>query len=124
MVPTRATLDDILGDDYADIEAALSAYGKVRWRMGWDEYAAKLNDSLRDAMRVKFAELRRNGMFAPVSHLEKIEVQYLVLPQGSEREPADLCTLCDRPCDRKDRRGVFLTIGGREARKCWEGRAA
>ena len=121
MLPTDETVQSILGRDEQVIASVLSGYQKVRGRMGWDEYAAKLDDVTRDMIADKFKELRRHGFIGAWSHDGKVKCRVVVHPKDKKaKKPLDLCSLCERDCDRKDWRGVFQIRNGREVGKCWE----
>lgn len=123
LVPTTETVDSILGTDQGQIAAILGGYQKVRGKTGWDEYAGKFDDHVRDALSAKLAELRRHGYFNPVAHDGKIHCRRVVHPneRKMQGESLTLCGLCERDCNRKDVRGVFLVgENKREVKKCWE----
>ena len=121
MLPTDETVASILGRDEATCAAVLAGYQKVKGRMGWDEYAAKLDDTTRDMIADRFKELRRHGFVGPRAHDGKVSCWTVVHPAVKKvKKSLDLCSLCERDCDRKDWRGVFQIRNGREVGKCWE----
>ena len=121
MLPTDETVASILGRDEVTVAAVLAGYQKVKGRMGWDEYAAKLNDATRDMVADRFKELRRHGFVGPRAHDGKVSCWTVVHPAGKKvKTSLDLCSLCERVCDRQDWRGVFRIRNGREVAKCWE----
>ena len=78
-----------------------------------DEYADMAAD--------RFKELRRHGFVGPRAHDGKVKCRVVVHPKDKKaKKPLDLCSLCERACDRKDWRGVFRVRNGREVGKCWE----
>ena len=121
MQPTDDTVTSILGRDEVTVAAVLAGYQKVKGRMGWDEYAAKLDDATRDMVADRFKELRRHGFVGPRAHDGKVSCWTVVHPAGKKvKTSLDLCSLCERVCDRQDWRGVFRIRNGREVAKCWE----
>lgn len=124
LVPTTETVDSILGSEQGQIAAILGGYQKVRGKTGWDEYAAKFDEAVRDSLSGRLAELRRHGYFNPVAHDGKIYCQRVVHTNERKMQgkPLDLCGLCERECSRKDWRGVFKvhSNGLGEVAKCWE----
>jgi len=121
MIPTSETVESILGNDYDQIAVILGGWQKVKARMGWDEYAGKIDDRARDMLRDKFRELRRHGYLNPVVHDGVITCSRIV-HKVDEKIPTknlDLCAMCARECDRRDWRGVFLRVNGAEVQPCW-----
>lgn len=55
--------DEILGDSYSIIRETLRNFSKSKSE--WDEYAKKLDPTLRSVMAKCFAECRDNGFFGP-----------------------------------------------------------
>jgi uncharacterized Fe-S radical SAM superfamily protein PflX len=120
-MPTEETVASILGRDEATCAAVLAGYQKVKGRMGWDEYAGKLDDTTRDMVADKFKELRRHGFIGAWAHDGRVRCWMVVHPKDKKvKKSLDLCSLCERACDRQDWRGVFQIRNGREVAKCWE----
>ena len=96
-----------------------------RTGMQWDEYAKKIPGSLRNLWRDIQRECRRNGFLGPVAVLNRegqyriifhqvVDIQHKVpVPEIIQ---ADLCSMCERFCKRRDSRGVFFEGSG----PCWK----
>lgn len=55
--------DDILGDNYTIVKEIIANFAKSRSE--WDEYAKKIDPSIRNMMKKAFHECRENGFFGP-----------------------------------------------------------
>lgn len=115
------TPEDIIAGKKDEIIRVLAGYQRVKERIGWDQYAEKIGQPIRDMMDRVFRELRRQGYFNPRVYDDKILLDRLVHRSGSKRPMMELCGLCERECQRKDPHGVFRKdLEGDEVRKCWE----
>ena len=121
MVRSNELPEDIIGTNHAEIVRVLAGYQRVKERIGWDQYAEKINQPIRDMMDRVFRELRRHGYFNPRVYDDKILLDRLVFRNKDKRPTIELCGLCERECQRKDPHGVFRKDReGDEVRKCWE----
>jgi len=93
-------------------------------RIGWDDYATKIDKDLRNTLRLVFSECRQNGFFGPkcvyrggkkeivfgqlVDRDRKVELPEAIRP--------DLCTLCEsKQCYGIDRDGNPK----QDKKNCW-----
>ena len=121
LIKAEQTPQYIIGTKVDIVKATLIAYQKVKSRMGWDEFAQKLDDSTRDTLRDVFQECLRNGYLGPYVWDGSLYFRYLVEGPVPEREPLTLCSLCERDCTRKNKAGVFQKgMDGNEVKKCWQ----
>lgn len=122
IIRAELTPEQILTDIAETIKPILRGWGFVREKMGWSEYAQKLRPDTREIMVNAFRELRRNGYCNPRVRDDKLIVDYICFHSDDQTSKTmDICTLCERPCYRKDWRGVFRTDKDNdEVMKCWE----
>lgn len=103
------------------MKTILAGYQKVKYRIGWEDYASKIDQSTRDTIAYLLGECRRNGFFNPVIVGDKIVFHQLVEGEYPIREQMTLCSLCERKCPKKNFKGMFEQgADGNEVKKCWE----
>jgi hypothetical protein len=108
MVPATRHWADIVGDDYDTLKGVLVGYRKVRETMGWDQYAARLNDDIKATMAAILAECRRNGFVNPHLRDGRLVFDYVCYHPGIKGKTQDQCTLCERECGRRDSNGILV----------------
>lgn len=84
--------------DYKVILDHLVAFSKAGELKKWDDYAAKIPDSIREIWKQILFECRRNGFIAPYVYNNEL-IWRRIMTHGRQ---ADLCTLCDRSCYVRD----------------------
>ena len=112
--------------EYEAIFSYLMAYQRAGDMRRWDEFRHKVPDDLLAALKNVMIECKRNGFIHPQAFDGKI-VWSQILDNGSgERRNADLCTLCDRDCRRREmvdtgdmKRKKLMGIPIHEPKPCW-----
>jgi len=110
-------------EDYKLIKNHLYLVGRQGNHGRWDEYRTKIPQELLDTWVRVMTECRRNGFINP--HVEHGVIVFdQVLASGMDN--ADLCTLCDRYCIRREmvdtgelKRRKTMNKDYQELEMCW-----
>ena len=112
-MPARRNWTDIVGHDYETLKSVLLGYKKNRETIGWDHYANKMNEDIRNTISAILAECRRQGFLNPRVQNDQIVFDYVCYNPDAKGKTLDQCTLCERECNLRDNTGVLIGI------PCW-----
>ena len=112
-------------EDYKSIKNHLYLFKRHGEHRRWDEYRNKVPQELLFTWAVVMTDCRRNGFIAP--HMENGMIVFdQVLASGMGN--ADLCTMCERYCLRRDmidtgelKRRKAVNKDYQELKPCWKG---
>ena len=105
--------------DYTMMRDALLAYQRSGEGKRWDDFRNKVPAPLLARWGTVVIECQRNGFIAPDATPDAIRWQQITAAHGDSTD--DLCTLCERPCRRRE----FVESGGtkwdrtKEPKQCW-----
>jgi hypothetical protein len=111
--------------DYDVMKGHLLSYYKHGDSRKWEDYRVKIAPPLLEIWKAAMIECRRNGFINP--HIRGGEIVFDQVTSTSSYGSADLCTMCDRECKRREaietgdvkrRRG--LDKGYQEPKPCWD----
>lgn len=85
--------------DYVSMREYLATYQRAGDAKRWDDFRNKIPVGLLDRFGTVLVECRRNGFILPAAEGDVITWRQVVSTHG---EPGDLCTMCERPCRRRE----------------------
>jgi hypothetical protein len=93
--------NDLSGnEDYKSMVLHLEAYQKMGDNRNWSEYKNRIPDKLLEKWMMILTDCRRNGFIGPVMEYGRMVWQQVVTK--GEPMTGNLCTMCDRPCKRRE----------------------
>jgi hypothetical protein len=110
--------------DYQSIVALLTTYQRQGDNRRWDDFRNKIPPDLLKLWGDVLIECRRNGFIGP--RVESGEIVWMQIVGTNDIRNGDLCTLCDRVCQRREmvdtgeaKRMRMLNRGWHETKPCW-----
>ena len=112
--------------EYDAMVTYLLAYQRGGDLRRWDEFRNRIPDELLISWGIVMIECKRNGFVNPHVFNGKIIWDQILENGSGERRNADLCTLCDRDCRRREmvdtgdmKRKKLMGIPIHEPKPCW-----